>query len=98
MIYAAVNHTGQFEPMLISALSMAVEVYGMFLIVGLCSLITEWKHILCSTGKKIKYLFTFPIFMLTYVPISITAIFKKIEWKPITHNVAVSIEQMKAGH
>ena len=36
--------------------------------------------------RKIFYLFTFPIFMLTYIPISIVAIFKKVTWKPIEHH------------
>ena len=31
------------------------------------------------------YLFTFPIFMFTYVPISAVALVKKVEWKPIYH-------------
>lgn len=97
MIYALINETGQFEGMFISMLIMMASVYGMFIIVGLFTLVTEWKNICCSTGKKIKYLFTFPIFMLTYIPISITALFRKIEWKPITHNVAISIDQMKMG-
>lgn len=97
MIYALINHTGQFEGMLFSMLWMVVSVYGMFIVVGGFALITEWKNIHCSTWKKIKYLFTFPIFMLTYIPISITALFRKIEWKPITHTVAISIDQMKAG-
>lgn len=97
MIYALINQTGQLESMVASMLVMIAGVYGMFIVIGLCTLISEWKHIHCSTGKKIKSLFTFPIFMLTYIPISITALFRKIEWKPITHNVAISIEQMKAG-
>ena len=30
--------------------------------------------------------------MLTYIPISVVAIFKKVEWKPIAHVESVSIE------
>ena len=44
--------------------------------------------------KKILYTFTFPIFIFTYVPISIVALFRKIEWKPITHSVCKSIEEV----
>ena len=33
--------------------------------------------------------------MLTYIPISIVALFKKVEWKPIRHSVSLSIDHMK---
>lgn len=33
------------------------------------------------------YTFTFPLFMLTYIPISLVALFCKTEWKPIKHTV-----------
>ena len=57
---------------------------GLFLY-GLLTTAAEWKHIHASSTQKILYLFTFPLFMFTYVPISITALFKRVEWKPIYH-------------
>lgn len=95
MVYSLLAHNGQMEALLFGALRMLLQVYGTFFVIGLCTCLTEWKNILCSTEKKIRYLFTFPIFMLTYIPISISALFRRIEWKPITHSVALSIDQMK---
>ncbi len=63
-------------------------------LVGLLTTITEWKRIDCSAGKKILYLFTFPVFMFTYVPIAIAALFKKVKWEPIKHSVTKNIEDM----
>ena len=57
---------------------------------GLLTTITEWKHIHAKPSAKIKYAFTFPIFMVTYIPIAIIAMFKKVEWKPISHTVVRS--------
>lgn len=57
---------------------------GLFLF-GAATLITEWKQIQIPARHKILYLFTFPIFMLTYVPISLSALVRKVEWKPIYH-------------
>lgn len=57
---------------------------GLFLF-GVMTTIAEWKRIQMSGMKKICYIFTFPIFMFTYVPISIAALVKKVEWKPIYH-------------
>ena len=63
-------------------------IYGTLWIIGAVTTATQWKKIHCGNVKKIFYTFTFPVFMLTYLPIAITAIFKKVEWKPIAHNQA----------
>ncbi len=68
--------------------------YAVLFLFGLLTTVTEWKQIHASVFKKILYLFTFPIFIFTYVPISIAALFKKIQWSPITHNISRSIEEI----
>ncbi len=62
--------------------------YMVLFVIGLITTITEWKRIYCSPVRKILYTFTFPLFMLTYVPISVVALFKKVQWKPIAHTSA----------
>ena len=69
--------------------------YGMFFILGTITTITEWKQIYCPIRKRILNLFTFPIFMLTYVPIAIIALFKKVEWKPIQHSVSRTVDEVR---
>ena len=69
--------------------------YAILFVMGLLTTITEWNNINSTPMKKIKYVFTFPIFIFTYVPISIVALFRKIEWKPITHNIAKTIEELQ---
>ena len=61
---------------------------------GLLTVISEWKHISASPLRKLGYVFTFPIFMFTYIPISIAALVKKVEWKPIYHT---STKRVGAG-
>ena len=68
--------------------------YMMLLVIGLITLITEWKKILAPARKKIMYLFSFPLFIATYIPISIVALFKKVEWKPIPHTVVKTIDDL----
>lgn len=63
----------------------AFNMYLSFFMVGLITTITEWKHIQATSFKKILYLMTFPLFMFTYAPIAIAAIFSKVTWKPIRH-------------
>lgn len=82
-------------PILIKTLLQTIgNFYGMFLLLGAITVITEWKQIHCSKGKKILYLFSFPMFMLTYVPIAIVALFRKIEWKPINHSVSKTLTEI----
>ena len=42
----------------------------------------------------ITSLFTFPIFMMTYVPITVAALFKKVEWIPTKHDIAVDVKDV----
>lgn len=76
---------------LMSVLNSYLVLFAM----GFLTTITEWKNINSTSLKKIKYMFTFPIFIFTYVPISIVALFRKIEWKPITHNIVKTIEEVR---
>lgn len=69
--------------------------YLTFLLIGTVTTVSEWRNIHCTPGKKIAYLFTFPVFMLTYIPVSIAAVFKKAEWRPIRHTVAVTVKEIR---
>lgn len=64
---------------------------GMFLY-GLLTVLSEWRQIKATAGQKLKYLFAFPLFMLTYIPISVAALFQKVEWKPIAHRSLAQID------
>lgn len=86
---------GQVLPMLqATAMSFAIP-YLLLLLAGALTTATQWKHIRTSAWKKILYTLTFPLFMTTYVPITILALFGKVEWKPIEHRAAVSIQELK---
>ena len=71
-----------------------MSAYLLLFVVGLATGITEWKQIHCATHRKILSFFTFPLFMMTYVPISVQALFVKVEWKPIEHNVAICMDDL----
>ena len=61
--------------------------FSLFLF-GAFTMIAEWKQIEGAAWKKVMYVFTFPLFMLTYIPISLAALVGKVEWKPIHHGMA----------
>ena len=60
------------------------------LVLGGITTVTEWHRIHATTAQKLVYTLTFPLFMLTYLPISLAALFMKVEWKPIHHSVRLS--------
>lgn len=72
----------------------AINSYMMMLVMGVMPLITEWKRIHCTPGKKIAYLFTFPFFIFSFGIAMAMAVCGNIQWKPIKHSVALSIGDM----
>ena len=82
-------------PLLTTSLVSFIPAYFLLLLVGAITTVTQWKRIRTTPVKKVLFTFTFPLFMLTYIPICVAAVFSKVEWKPIEHKVAVSIQQMK---
>ncbi len=80
-----------------SLLQNAVVGYLLLFFVGMITTITEWNNIHCTTGKKLLYIFTFPLFMFTYIPISVAAFFKKVEWAPIKHSYSITVDEIKQG-
>ena len=78
-----------------SVLFAFVNFYVILFAMGVLTTITEWKQIKAPAYKKVLYTFTFPVFIFTYVPISIVALFKNVQWTPITHSVAKSVQEMK---
>lgn len=81
-------------PILLSVGQSALNVYLTLFAVGAITTATEWKSIAAPAWKKVLYAFTFPLFMLTYIPISFAALFAHVEWKPIEHSVSVSCEEL----
>ena len=60
---------------------------------GALTTFTEWDNIRADCGMKIRSMFTFPFFMITYIPIAIVALFKKADWKPIKHSISVNVDE-----
>ena len=73
-----------------SLLECMGSILATLLVLGGITVATEWKRIHAPAWKKIAYTLTFPLFMLTYLPISMAALFMKVEWKPIHHSVNLS--------
>ncbi len=69
--------------------------YFTLLLVGAWTVATERRRILASKKQKLAAVFAFPLFMLTYLPIAVTALFRKFQWQPTSHTTAISVEELK---
>lgn len=78
-----------------SLASTFLNAYMLLLVIAVITVLTEWKQIHCRPVYKIAYLFTFPIFIFTYVPIALVALLKKVEWKPIYHKEVKSLAEVR---
>ncbi len=76
-------------------LEAAFGIYMSMLALGLLTTVSEWRNIHCTPAKKILYAFTFPFFMLTYVPICVVSLFAKVGWKPILHGRSITLREIK---
>ena len=87
--------------MVASCISSIVFCFGSFLvfmfILGVLTTFVEWDSIRSTTPRKIRYMFTFPFFMITYIPIALVALVKKAEWKPIKHSIELKVEDLETA-
>ena len=90
---AGLMSTGVMLTSSLSSIFFCLFNYTLFMFMFGALTFTEWDNIRSTTAKKIKYLFTFPFFMLTYIPIALVALFKKAAWKPIQHSISVDVEE-----
>ncbi len=88
-IWGAV-HGDDLTIALLSVGQMLLCMYMTLFVLGAITTITEWRSIHTTTAKKLLYAFTFPLFMFTYIPISLSAFFCKVEWQPIEHRVSAA--------
>lgn len=72
-----------------------LSIYITFMILAAITTILERKHIYAKKRWRIiTNIFTFPLFMITYVPITVAALFKKVEWVPTKHEFSMTVDQV----
>lgn len=78
----------------ISSICFCLASYTMFMFAfGVLTIFVEWNNIRATTARKMVTMITFPLFMLTYIPICLVALVKKAVWTPITHNISVDVQE-----
>lgn len=90
-IAAALN--GGIRTALMGLLLSAAFLLVVMLVTAGLVLLTERRRIRATRRQKWMGLLAFPLYMLCYIPICVAALFRKPQWKPITHT-AVSAETL----
>ncbi|MEE8717084.1 MAG: glycosyltransferase family 2 protein [Coriobacteriales bacterium] len=95
---------GLFFPTIISAseqqlcvgalLMTILSFYVVFFLLAILVEITERKSIHCRKIHLFTNLFTFPLFMLSYVPIALAAAVQKVSWVPTKHTISKSLDDI----
>lgn len=79
--------------------TLILSVLGLMFLATLTTLLERDK--IGATNKElVAYCLSFPVYMLSYIPISFAAIFSKSQWKPIEHqgaSAAVVEEDLSEG-
>ncbi len=86
------------EPLKVTVASLCwalVIAYFSLMLMGVLTLALVWKRIQASGGQKLASVLTFPLYMMTFAPISFMALFQKFRWEPIRHTVAISAGQLR---
>ena len=81
----------------ICVLSVCSGIFGSILtlwFVGGITCITQRKRIRASKKAMFFGWLLFPLFIFTYAIAMVYAVFTNIEWKPIQHKVALSVEDL----
>lgn len=63
--------------------------------IGVLTLLTEWHRIRATKEQKILAAFSFPLYMISFLPIAATALFRKFQWLPVEHTAAISAGQLQ---
>ena len=97
MILFGIYSNSQDDLIMMMMGRMILNMYLMLVFIATVTTATQWKNIHTTSFKKVAYIFTFPFFMFTYIPITIVAFFKKVEWQPIEHSRAKTLAEIKEG-
>lgn len=89
--------TGAWGVVSASVLQSSVSLYLTLFVIGAITTVTEWRSIRCPDVKKVLYTFTFPLFMLTYLPIVIESLFVTPEWTHIAHTRNLAARRLRTN-
>ena len=93
-VLVAAYLTGRWMGLAQALLAAVAGAYASFFLIGALTMATEHRRIRTGLRGKLLALLGFPLFMLSYVPITLSAPFRKFQWHPIAHTAAIAAEEL----
>lgn len=90
VILLASHWVGLLEALALTLIATYVSTF----FTGALLIATEHRRIRATWKEMILSVFVYPLYLLSYLPITVIAIFRKCEWKPIAHTVAISVNEL----
>lgn len=81
-----------------SVLFCLLSYLGFMFMLGVLTTFVEWDSFRATAAKRIRYMVSFPFFMMTYIPIALVALVKKCSWKPIKHSISVDVKELSGAN
>ncbi len=86
-LYGMVTATSVSQAIIIASAYIGGLYFAFFMMAAVPVLACS-KRIKLSFGRKVGYMLLFPVYMATYMPLALVAVFsKKVAWAPIEHGV-----------
>ena len=82
---------GAMESLLLGLLGAYLSLFA----VGMLTMAMEHRRILAGRNGKLMALFAFPVFMMSFIPIAVMAVFRKFQWQPVVHTCAISAVELQ---
>lgn len=72
-----------------------VALYQTYFWMGLFTTILERRSIHCTKRWRVMLnVLTFPLFMFTYIPLIVAALFLKVDWVPTPHSISLTLDEV----
>ncbi len=85
----------EIETCLQSIIMTFVALYQTYFWMGLFTTVLERRHIHCGKRWRVVLnIFTFPLFMFTYIPLIVAALFLKVDWVPTPHSLSLTLDEV----
>ncbi|MDI9470034.1 MAG: glycosyltransferase family 2 protein [Bacillota bacterium] len=94
---AAVSPTITWYDVLAPLISNLTGAYISMILMGAISTAIGWKRIHAHPIIKLASIITFPLYMLSYIPINTVALFTEVHWTPVSHSVSKDLDAIRGS-
>ncbi len=94
---AAISPTITWHDVLAPLINNLTGAYLSMILMGAISTAVGWKRIHAHPVIKLASIITFPLYMLSYIPINTVALFTEVHWTPVAHSVTKDLDAIRGS-